>query len=220
MHRYLICCFLLLVITTGCSTNKPAPKQPPTILETSASIFGLMGDFVESPAVEKYLAMIDLISSDLKKGYIDNGDILHQAEELLNKKQFAESIKLLDSPEGLHSIIIPRYHLILAANYRALNRTEEADAERSIFSLLLVAISKSGDGSQAKPYRVLHVESQYDFMKYWLKIERSERRQQSLMHVDGRSYDMHELTSGRTIWFDITERMSILRANISDTGKQ
>jgi len=179
-----------------------------------------MGDFVESPAVEKYLAMIDLISSDLKKGYIDNGDILHQAEELLNKKQFAESIKLLDSPEGLHSIIIPRYHLILAANYRALNRTEEADAERSIFSLLLVAISKSGDGSQAKPYRVLHVESQYDFMKYWLKIERSERRQQSLMHVDGRSYDMHELTSGRTIWFDITERMSILRANISDTGKQ
>lgn len=203
--------FLYIILIANNLFAETNPSNPQNKDTTPPDIFGMLEETVKSDSTDRYLEILNTIAKDLGSDYANNQDLLSKAEDLLESDKFQESIDLLFSPGAFHLIIVPRYHLILATNYRHLKQDSEADLEKYIYLHLLSIIAKTGDGSKTKPYRVLHVETEYDLLKYQLKIERKDRLQQSHFQIDSRDYDVHTLKSGKKIWFDITERMKILR---------
>jgi hypothetical protein len=108
-------------------------------------------------------------------------------------------IDLIDGPECIQTIFVPRHHYLLSAAYRKLQDFKRANSQRPIGGLLMDVIAKSGDGSKDQPYRVLHTLAQEDLVKFRLKEEIKHRES-----PDSKRPQQSRLTlkSGKEMWFD------------------
>ena len=216
---YFYCCAEICLVTLSGPRFALAegPSSKKSLLISSSEIFDLFAHFLKDPSLENYSKTKSAIAlSD----YVDlRSDALQEGERLLNQDKFQEAVSLIDGPKGLGFLLVPRAHFILAASYRHLGQIEQADAEKGIAQLLLKTIAMSGEGTREKPYQLLNVEAENDFVGFFLKDKKTS---QSLIPQGEKFYDVYQLASGKEIWFEVSERMKNFARNIQsqDAKKQ
>ena len=82
---------------------------------------------------------------------------------------------MVDGPDCIQTIFVPRHHYLISAAYRKLGDLGQANDKRPLGGMLLRAIAGTGMGTRAKPYQVLHLAAQEDFVGLHLKDKISGR---------------------------------------------
>jgi len=153
---------------------------------------------------ESYLqlrqAVMDLPSYD------PYGDSLHEADTLLERKQYQEAMEFLRSRCD-NWFLTPRVHQMLSYAHAQSGDAEGERMEEGIGLLLLQGILTTGDGSETRPYLVTRVEHEYDVLGC---LEKSSQGQ-ALVHRGEQHFDVHHCEDGSSVWFDITAQYDRLQ---------
>ena len=131
---------------------------------------------------------------------------------MFSKKQHKEAVKKLDGPDCLAFITTPRTHLYTAAAYRNMGEEKQANSKRSIAFAILDSISKTGDGTREKPWHVITVQAEYDFIRAALKAK---RKSQNSYNEEKRQLDALTLDKGFTVFFDTTLHWKMLKKEMT-----
>jgi hypothetical protein len=157
--------------------------------------------FVEEPSRANYLAARDavLCLSPLPLAATD----LAELQQLLECEAYEV---LLDRIDALppSKVLSPSVHYLAAEAALAQGDEAEVELERSLFVITLQGLLASGDGTAANPYIVCHASDEYDLLAA-LGLEAAG---QSLVEQGGRLCDVIRCTSGREVWFDITDLLA------------
>lgn len=164
--------------------------------------------FLDNPTPETFQTIRDeVLRHENYDGYSRDLDEMDQA---ITDKRFAEVGPLFGAAQP-NLLLSPGAHLLLAVAARELGNAEVADAERFICFRCLDGIIHSGDGTQAKPYRVLRTSDEYDVLAALGK----QMQTQYLVHgEDGRSYDRMVCADGSELWFDITDQFAAMSRRV------
>ncbi len=98
-------------------------------------------------------------------------------------------------------------HKLLSFVFHKLGDEQSARFEFQLATILLEGILSTGDGSEDRPYRVLHTADEYDILEHLAKQAKS----QSLIEKASRHFDRQDCTDGTQLWFDITWPFSHLQ---------
>lgn len=168
-------------------------KDGRTFLEEAALITDKFIEFMDRPTSQNYASGLAFIKS-VRHFEPEADHCLIEGEKLLNENRFQEAINLVDGPDCIQTIFVPRHHYLMGAAFRHLSNSARADEQRMWGRTLLVAIAGSGDGSRERPFRVLHSLAEEDFVNWFLKDKIKDRKKQAVnVHV--------VLVSGKDIWF-------------------
>jgi hypothetical protein len=162
-------------------------------------------DFLDAPTSKAYLEGLRYVAS---AKHLDafSDDCLRRGEELLNNDKFNEAIELVDGPDCIQTIFVPRHHYLISAAYRKLGDVGQANGKRPLGGMLLRAIAGTGMGTRAKPYQVLHLAAQEDFVDFHLKDKIASRATEQ---AGATQLDKLELASGKQIWFEPAARNEV-----------
>ncbi len=106
----------------------------------------------------------------------------------------------------------PGVHKLLSFISHQLGDEQSARFEFQLAMFLLEGILSTGDGSQARPYRVLHTADEYDILEHLDK----QAERQSLAEKAGRYFDRQDCIDGTQLWFDITWPYSHLQQKLGE----
>ena len=160
-------------------------------------------DYLESPTLEKYLALRESIITH--ESYNPYSTELEEIDNLLEQNEFEKVTEFIKV--GFPNLFLsPRFHMYLGVAFDKLGKTEEADTEKALFTLCIDGLLKTGDGSKDNPYIVTRVNDEYDL----LFILEKEHKTQALINHNGVSMDALTLTDGSTLYFDITDCLNRL----------
>ena len=85
-----------------------------------------------------------------------------------------------------------------------LDKSVAANQDFDIAFDLREAIQETGDGSKSDPYLVARIDDEYDM----IDDKRISTDLQMLKEIDSKSYDVHKISGGGEIWFDITDALN------------
>jgi hypothetical protein len=108
--------------------------------------------------------------------------------------------------------LTPRARSLAAFLYEKLGREDAARREGIISQNLIVALSRTGDGTSERPYRVTRTEDEYDLLRYLGK----EYVTQALVKDAMSSFDVLTCGDGTQVWFDVTP---LIEHNERDKGR-
>lgn len=97
-------------------------------------------------------------------------------------------------------LLSPRAHLLSAFSAQHRGDTDRAAAERAFAQACVLGLRASGDGSAARPFRVTHVDDEYDLLDILGRRVISHRQH---AREDG-VFDRLRCDDGSELWFDIT----------------
>ena len=206
--------FFLTASLYACSPAAPAtsgtkPPSEKTFLSEAVEIHEAFIAFLDTPTVEKYLALNQVIADN--DSFLRSSCSIIDIEQLLVTNEYDNIIAKVSGPDCLAYISTPRYHLLQAVAYRAKGQTSEANSNAAIAFLLADTIMQTGDGTRERPYHVLSVEAEYDVLR--LKIKKK-RVSQAAEQIDGREMDVLRLASGEEVYFDTTLHWKMLRKEL------
>ncbi|WP_248579694.1 DUF4919 domain-containing protein [Nocardioides sp. InS609-2] len=98
----------------------------------------------------------------------------------------------------------PSAHAALGAAHAALGDATRARHERRTQVLALDSIRSTGDGTREQPWSVLRISDEYDLLRAGGRVS----REQTLVAIEGRSFDHHVCTDGSEAWFDASHLVS------------
>jgi hypothetical protein len=164
----------------------------------SLSMQRQLAAFVEQPSRATFLAARDavLCLSPLPLAASDVAEL----QELFEREAYDALLDRLDAlPPS--KVLSPSIHYLAAEAAAARGDDAEVELERSLFVITLQGLLATGDGTAANPYIVCHCTDEYDLLAA-LGLETAG---QSLVEQGGRMCDVIRCTSGREVWFDVTD---------------
>jgi hypothetical protein len=111
-------------------------------------------------------------------------------------------------------LLSPGVHRLLSFALHKQGKVDAARMEFAMSDLMTGGILSTGDGTEARPFHVLHTTDEYDILEHL----RKRPRRQSLMRRDGRAFDVQECEDGTTVWFDVTVPYGRLGASFGRPG--
>jgi hypothetical protein len=153
---------------------------------------------VEHPNKATYLAARDAVLR-LSPLPIAAGELA----DLVRMLERDEAQAVLDRLDVLppSKVLSPRVHYLAAEAAERLGNAAAIELERSLFVITLQGLLATGDGTRGNPYVVCHPSDEYDLVE----VLGLESAGQSLVERGGRLHDVVICTSGRELWFDVTE---------------
>ncbi len=128
-----------------------------------------------------------------------------RATELFQEERFEEVVETLLALMP-NWFLNPGIHKLLSLAYHKLGHQESARLEYTLALAFQEGILSTGDGSEERPYRVLHTADEYDVLEHLGK----QSHRQSLVDKGSRHYDRQDCPDG-PVWFDITIPYSYLK---------
>lgn len=161
------------------------------------SIWQLFDIHLRDQSINSFMQVRDALiaSSDYKPYTSDKLKIRH----LVEQEQFQEALDYLLSVMGNWLLNPDAHELASYISYR-LGQQDLAKLEYTVAQLCLKDILSTGDGSKDSPFLILHIDDEYDVLRYLNK----KRENQTLFEADGRRYDVLTCEDSTTIWFDVT----------------
>ncbi len=129
-----------------------------------------------------------------------------EADQLLEQDQFTAARGQLVALMP-NWFLNPGVHQRLSFVWHKLGDERSARFELQLSVILLEGILSTGDGSEDRPYRVLHTADEYDLLRHLNK----QPKVQTLVERTERYFDRQECTDGTQLWFDITWPYSYLQ---------
>lgn len=164
--------------------------------------------FLVEPSAERFLSLRDAVSES--PGYLPYSSDLTKGHELLTEGRFEEAKSyLLSLAPGW--ILNPGMHRLLSVACYQLGQVQIAMLEHEMAMAMLNGILSTGDGSEARPYLVLHVADEYDVLNHLEKRSQG----QALVQKGERYCDLRTCDDGSEIWFDVTVPLAHLRKRVS-----
>jgi tetratricopeptide (TPR) repeat protein len=131
--------------------------------------------------------------------YDPYSDDLNQLGKLVRKGQHREAAAFFN--KSLPNLLLsPRAHDLASKAALGLGDKATAQAESMRQAAYLDAIAATGDGSQARPFRIARLSDEEDFLtaRYNARIN-----SQGLVFQDDRKFDRVFASDGATYWFDV-----------------
>lgn len=97
-------------------------------------------------------------------------------------------------------LLSPRAHLLCAHAARHQDDSDRFERERALAQACLIGLTDSGDGSSGSPFRVTHVDDEYDLLEFLGRRLVSHR----LQTRDDGVFDLIKCDDGSELWFDVT----------------
>jgi hypothetical protein len=164
--------------------------------------------YLEHPSLDSFMGLREAVLS--AEGFDPYSCDLDDINALMESDQWEEVVATITKNLFPNHLLSPSAHLSLGFAYHKLGREKESGFEQLVYSALVDGIKSTGDGTAEQPYLVTRTSDEYDL----LMVEDLRPTQQSLIHRDGREFDMMTLEDGREVWFDITEIKAILSRNL------
>lgn len=122
---------------------------------------------------------------------------LSRAEQLLSQERYDEVIRLITQRmPGL--LLCPIAHSMLSYSYEQIFETERSRREAYYAGVAMEAILDSGSGTQADPWKVLHVADEYAVLEHrGLEPLGQQSQEESGM------FDVVECSDGSQRWFSL-----------------
>jgi len=163
--------------------------------------FGFMQElllqFVQDPNAENFLALRNsLIESERYDPYSDEMTLV---DSLIESEKWSEAQEALGTAMP-NLILSPRAHLMMSFIAEKLDQEMAQKMEGFLASACCQGIVETGDGTKESPYLVTRTSDEYDVLSYLQK----EFVEQSLVHVDEKSFDVVKCSDGTELWFDIS----------------
>ena len=155
-----------------------------------------LDDYLHAPSPEKFRLLQQTVAAS--PDYSPYGVSFGNAGKLFKEGKFAEAESVLKTVFWNY-VLSPRLHLMLGIASDKQGNQMKARMGFGMANRCVEGILSTGTGHRDKPYRVLHVEEEYDVMdKLGKKVKR-----QALVKADGQHFDMLECEDGSTVYFDI-----------------
>ena len=152
--------------------------------------------YLQAQTLDNYLALRQLIVA--APNYAPYARAEEKAQALLAQAQFQDVITALTTLMP-GCFLSPGLHLLLAHAYRQLGDADAAGTETALAQAAIHGLLLTGDGSQARPYQVVHLSDEQDVLNYLGK----QFIGQAMVERDGRQFDRLECADGSRFWFDI-----------------
>lgn len=154
--------------------------------------------YLQEQSPESFLQLRDAVAAS--SSYAPYSDsYVETAHSLLKQEKFEEAIDYLMSMM-LNWFLNPGIHKLVSFASHKLSKSDDAQFEYTLAMLFLKGILSTGDGSETRPYLVLHIRDEYDVLEHLGK----EPVRQSLVNKGNRHYDRQDCKDGSQIWFDVT----------------
>lgn len=123
---------------------------------------------------------------------------LERATELADASRHDELIRLLTRlMPGV--LLSPTAHAMLSVAYGGIGEREESQRHRFYAEVSLEAIAGSGDGTEERPWRVLHVADEYALLSSLGLAPAGQRS----VEMSGRLIDEITVSDGTQRWFEL-----------------
>lgn len=164
--------------------------------------------FLEKPSAGRFRNLRNAVSES--PDYVPYSGDLAKGDELLAEGHFeaAKSYLLSLMPNW---ILNPGIHRLLSFACYQLGQEQVAWFEYEMAMAMLDGILSTGDGSEARPYLVLHTDDEYDVLEH---LE-TRSQGQALVQKGERYCDRHMCDDGSEIWFDVTVPFAHLQGRVS-----
>jgi len=170
--------------------------------------------YIQERSPESYLKLREAIKASPE--YVPySGSYAEIARPMLEQGKYREVISYLQSMMP-NWMLNPGIHKLLSFAYSKLGKNDAARSEYALASRLLEGILSTGDGSEERPYLVLHTTDEYDVLEHLGK----ESAGQSLVEKGDKRYDRQTCQDGFEIWFDITTPYSYLEKRLTSQSRQ
>jgi hypothetical protein len=166
----------------------------------------LFSDFLDHPGGATYLPMRRVIMASAE--YDPQSTALLDFAELVETGGRDEVRAATPALMATH-LLSPRAHFLMAASARAAGDEAGAGREVTMAQACLHGIAGTGEGTEAAPYRCIHVSDEYDLADAAGKGVQSARRELR----DGRFHDVLSCEDGTEFWFDVTESIAVMAQN-------
>ncbi len=172
------------------------------------SIIIQLEHFFEKQSPENFINLREAVAASPDYApYASN--YMDKVYALLEQEQFEEAKNHLMTVMA-NWILNPGIHTLASFVFQKLGRDNDARFEYGVSQLFLEGILSTGDGSETRPYLVLHTADEYDVLAHFDR----KSQKQALVEKEGRHYDRQECQDGSQIWFDITIPYEHLRRQV------
>jgi hypothetical protein len=180
----------------------------------SESVKELFVQYLQSPSPETFERLRRAAAASPQ--YNPYSDGLSRAGALVGEEKFQEALDLIESVMPCW-IMNPGMHMLASFAHHKLGHEKEAECEAMFCRALIDGILATGDGSRARPYKVMYVRDEYDVLEHLGK----KRNVQALVG-DGVPMDEMTCEDGTVLWFDISAPMAALgrRENRAAPGRK
>lgn len=164
-------------------------------------------EFIESPSLETYLAIRELVLSDAS--YNPYSEDLNDLFDRLEAGDYVQVQQGISG--GMPNLLLsPRAHMLAAIAAENTGELKGAEVERYIATACVKGILSTGDGSFESPYLVVRTSDEYDVLQF-LDLQ---PQMQSLQSHGLKHYDVIVTTAGREICFDISDAYNALQSRV------
>lgn len=153
---------------------------------------------VELPTAENFRQVRELVLA--RPDYDPLGRDLAALEQAGLRGAWSKVARLIDAMLETW-LLSPRFHYWAALAAEARGDEADAELERFLFGACLDALSRTGDGTLARPYLVTHLADIYDLLAW----RGEEPARQSLVGRGAGFADLVVTREGREVWFDVSE---------------
>lgn len=160
-----------------------------------ATIDQAIQDFFRAPSVDRYqIAQTAIVECD---DYDPSARDVTMLEARISAGHYPVSAEIARFPSAFQ--LCPRFHFIQARLYERIGRASLRRTSVQHMQLCLRAISGTGEGTSASPYRITFLTDADDLVR---AIGESVRCQQLISSPDGYR-DVLTAHSGEEFWFDV-----------------
>lgn len=184
----------------------PVEAKPETpIVLTHHEFYQALLAWMKNPKLEGFLALRQQIVRSPDYQPYKEPRPLDELRQAVGERRHKDILTIFEQ-EGISLLLSPEAHMAVTIAHKHLGNSELELQSRWLSKLCGEAIEQSGDGSLDRPYLVLHINDEYDFLRRHELVP----AQQSLVHHGGRSLDVMTLNTGRKIAFDVTDMQNAM----------
>ncbi len=157
----------------------------------------LLKRYLADQSPDNFMRLRDAVANS--PGYQPYSDSIASVYELIDQENYEEArSRLMAMMPNL--ILNPGIHKLLSFVLHQLDKTSDSQAEFALGMLCAQGILSTGEGSEAKPYLVLHTSDEYDILEHLGKQSHG----QALVVKGDRHLDRLDCSDGSQVWFDAT----------------
>jgi hypothetical protein len=157
----------------------------------------LFSDFLANPSATTFLPLREAVIAAPEYDFYS--DTLQELEDLVGAGNHAAATGML--PELMPNwLLSPRVHQLVGQAAAQLGDKDMAQREVYLAKACLQGLMQSGDGSEGRPYRVTHIDDEYEILNHLGK----EVAEQGQVSTATGLLDHFVCTDDSELWFDVS----------------